>query len=401
MLMEKFCFRFLKKCVKTKMSKEKKIYFFSLEHDYYLQLRFLGGGEYFDKKCMDMIVAPSLKAIGNIFAVPDLILLHRNFFPIKRMWKIIEFAQQYNTPTALDVDDLITEVPKEHPKHEYYKRISKEMIALYKNVDFLIVTTHRLKEKYKAYNPNIFILPNLIDERIWEYNERFNTADKNKIIIGYSGSATHVYDFKPIIGALEYILEKYDNIKLRFIGYMPEELKKYGARVELISPISPFKEYAMALKQASFSIAIAPLIDNTFNQCKSNLKYLEYSICGYPGIYSNVGPYKDTIKHKETGYLVNNTTEDWIAAFEEFIKNPELREKLAKNAYKDVKENYTLSKKAFVWEEAYKKMLSSKTKIKNFSVKTVSYYGFYLIYAEMRKIYWQFRRSLLKKEVKN
>ena len=37
--------------------------------------------------------------------------------------------------------------------------------------------------------------------------------------------------------------------------------------------------------------AVAPLVKNKMNLCKSFIKYLDYSALGLPGIYSNISPY--------------------------------------------------------------------------------------------------------------
>src|SRR5690606_7726055 len=66
----------------------------------------------------------------------------------------------------------------------------------------------------------------------------------------------------------------------------------------------------------NFELAIAPLENNEFNNAKSTLKFMEYSASGLFGIFSNITPYNTQIKHLETGYLVENSTDDWVNAFE-------------------------------------------------------------------------------------
>ena len=49
--------------------------------------------------------------------------------------------------------------------------------------------------------------------------------------------------------------------------------------------------------------------DTPFTRCKSDLKVLDYSALGIPGIYSRVTPYAATVNHGETGWLADNTTD--------------------------------------------------------------------------------------------
>ncbi len=85
------------------------------------------------------------------------------------------------------------------------------------------------------------------------------------------------------------------------------------------------------MKNLSWDVGIAPLEDTIFNRCKSDIKFLDYSALGVPGIYSRVPSYKETIHHLETGYLVENTPSAWTEALAELLTNNELRTQLAFN----------------------------------------------------------------------
>ena len=56
----------------------------------------------------------------------------------------------------------------------------------------------------------------------------------------------------------------------------------------------PVTEYGLLYDQ--FDIAIAPLEDNRFNRCKSNLKIIEAGMKGLPIFVQNIHPYIDDTK---------------------------------------------------------------------------------------------------------
>ena len=58
-----------------------------------------------------------------------------------------------------------------------------------------------------------------------------------------------------------------------------------------------------------WDVAIAPLEDDAFTRGKSDLKYLDYAALGIPGVFSDVRPYRDTVRHRETGLLAANEPE--------------------------------------------------------------------------------------------
>ena len=78
-----------------------------------------------------------------------------------------------------------------------------------------------------------------------------------------------------------------------------------------------------------WDVAIAPLEDDAFTSCKSDLKYLDYGALGIPGVFSDVRPYRDTVRHGETGLLAANDEKAWADALEEIVGDAALRARLA------------------------------------------------------------------------
>lgn len=372
------------------MSKKFRIWVFSLAdlNTCAPRIRLLSPFNCFPKDEFEFVYAPSLNAILRLLYLPDIIVFHRNLYRLQEIDKIIKFARSHRIKTVMEIDDLITHVPVQHSSHYFYQKTKDLMIELFKRVDIITVTNNRLRDYCIEYNPNIRVLPNLIDERIWTAKRRREKPADGKIVVGYSGAPTHAYDFKKVIPALEYISLKYgDKISFKFIGYMPDEMRAIK-NVSYTPVICSYQEYADILMDSNLDFAIAPIEDNPHNRCKSNIKYLDYSICGYAGIYSAVGPYLDSITHGETGLLVKNTTEEWIMAMESLINNPELRGRLGRNACQSVTDNYSLSIKSNEWYSLYAQIIASRGNEarKEFSLSPLMSYGPYLIYAQLRGI---------------
>jgi len=102
---------------------------------------------------------------------------------------------------------------------------------------------------------------------------------------------------------------------------------------------------------------LAPLEDNPFNRCKSNVKWLEYSACGVAGIYSDLPPYA-CVKSGETGILVRNTANDWYNALAYLIDNPVKRRQMARNAREEVMAHYTVADRASLYLDTYQRVLN-------------------------------------------
>ena len=357
------------------------------------QLRFFSPFNYFPRNEFKFVYAPCLKAILKLLSIPRGIIFQRNICPLKVMNRIIKLAHSYSIVTIMDMDDLLIHTPPLHPAHAYYEKIKSSLVEALKSVDFITVTNNHLKNYYQKYNPNVHVLSNFLDGRIWNAG-RVNRKRGNKIVIGYAGSPTHVYDFKTVTPAVKYILSKYnDKVYFKFIGCMPLELKNVHG-VEHIPELSSYRDYASTLMNSNFDFVIAPLEDNDFNRCKSNIKFLEYSGCGYAGIYSAVGPYIDSIVPDKTGLLIKNETSEWIKAMELLINNSEFRHTLAKNAFQHVNTNCSHEKKSKEWRDFYSRIPASFQEKKNVPFSILAH-GRFLAYIQAINIYYKIRNIAL------
>ena len=104
-------------------------------------------------------------------------------------------------------------------------------------------------------------------------------------------------------------------------------------------------------------MVIIPRYDSYFNRCKSNLKFLENSMLEIPTIGQSF-PTKDSpyeVNPEDAKHLLlASNTEEFISQIEKLIANKDLRSQIGKDTKKYVLANYTISKNAYKWSEAYK-----------------------------------------------
>jgi glycosyltransferase involved in cell wall biosynthesis len=96
-------------------------------------------------------------------------------------------------------------------------------------------------------------------------------------------------------------------------------------------------------------IAVAPLEDNFFNSCKSNLRLLEYGAMSWPVVCSDVFPYQT---NNPPVIRVKHSVSDWLAALSKLIEDESERLRLGKALNAWVVNNYTLCNWAPEWVEA-------------------------------------------------
>jgi hypothetical protein len=85
------------------------------------------------------------------------------------------------------------------------------------------------------------------------------------------------------------------------------------------------------------------------------VKFLEYSIQGIPGVYSDVAPYSQAITHGENGMLAANL-DDWETHLHALIEQPALRQKIGLRARQTILDHWRLSQHAHKWRQAYQEV---------------------------------------------
>jgi glycosyltransferase involved in cell wall biosynthesis len=99
-----------------------------------------------------------------------------------------------------------------------------------------------------------------------------------------------------------------------FFGMCPEKIRPYVHEIHVGVDID---DYPAALAALDLDLALAPVEQNLFNDCKSNLRLLEYGACGYPVICSDVLCYRGDLPVTR----VKNRFKDWVDAIRMHIND--------------------------------------------------------------------------------
>lgn len=288
----------------------------------------------------------------------ELFIIHRDIAERRFSSMILEIAHALGKSVIFELDDLLINVPRSNPGWAYFKWLTPDILATLREVDFITVSTESLKKELQYAVPEseskIHVLPNCIDLNIWGGEVPLHTTSQELLVIGWLGTPTHDDDLAIVRPAIAHILSKYRcRVVFKFWGYVPQALADLDG-VILVRGMEPdVRRHADDMRMSQIDLAIAPLVDHPFNHSKSNIKWLEYSICRIPGIYSKITPYSSSIIHGHTGWLVDNTTESWVEAIELLINDVSLRKELADNAYREVLTKHSLEAGAERWDFLY------------------------------------------------
>lgn len=235
-----------------------------------------------------------------------------------------EYQKERGKKIVVDLDDWIetnddNPNKKDHEESDAFFTISQTI----RIADLVTVTTPYLAEKVKDYNKNVVVVPNYVDSSHFQPKQIKNNT--GELRIGYFGSITHQKDLELVEKPMKEVIKKYG---AKFIQVCDPRLsdKYQGYNMEFVWPV-PFEWYPNRLYGLQLDFAIAPLVDNEFNRCKSWIKPLEGAVCGIPTVSSSVEPYMSL-----PDQFIKVEPNDWGAKLNEFCSDSQLCKKLGEKS---------------------------------------------------------------------
>jgi len=267
-----------------------------------------------------------------------------------------------------DNDDTYEGVPLERLDNQKQiglaKQISQNLIDFMKFADGCVASTEVLAEEYRKYNPNTIVLKNCIDP-LDEVECKKNETGKYRV--GFIGSVTSNDDYIHIKDQIRRLDERGD-VTLVIMGVKHMDGSVMASQqpdadfwnslknVEW-HPVCHVTEYMGILASLALDVAIIPRKEHYFNQCKSNLKFLEMSLLKIPviaqGFSDGTSPYQGIDEEYMTIIMDNDT---WYDKIIETKDNPKTYKALAEKAHDYVLENYSIIKYAHHWDKAIEEL---------------------------------------------
>ncbi len=191
-----------------------------------------------------------------------------------------------------------------------------------------------IQESYGTVDNKIFLIPNYIDADLFYPSDKI---EKNENEVCFAGRLSPVKNLHNLIDGVNIF-----NGKLKIIGTgkMEEELKKYarekGAEVNFMGRVDNEKLPEELRKSEYFALS-------SFSEGQPKA-LLEAMACGLPVIGTDVPGIKTIIKDGVNGILCGTDSKSIAHALNKLKLNAGLKDKIACNARKYVKENYSLEK---------------------------------------------------------
>lgn len=263
---------------------------------------------------------------------PDSLIIQRRYSEVFQNW-VGQVKEAVDVFRVYELDDYLLNVPlKNHHRKDFANDMSKMMRRSLSFFDRFVVSTAPLAEAFKGMHNEIVVMPNRLQVEWWGGLQSQRQQGK-KPRVGWAGGSSHTGDLEMIVDVVK---EFTHEVEWVFMGMCPPKLRPYihelhhGVDIEL---------YPATLAALNLDLALAPVEDNFFNTCKSNLRLLEYGACGVPVICSDVECYRGDLPVTR----VRNRFKDWRDAIRLHLNDLEASAKVGKELQQRVRSEWMLT----------------------------------------------------------
>lgn len=283
----------------------------------------------------------------------DLIVLVRRQHT-ERIAAVLDAARAAGVPVVYDIDDYVFDpwlLPYVEGYHRYLPaaealQLIGRLRACLDRCDYFTGSTPYLIEQAAALNKTCFRIRNGLNAAQLQLSEAArrrgpDSARDGRVRLGYfSGSRTHLGDFRVAYPALVRLMREFPDLGLVVVGaldldYFPG-LACFGERIET-RPFLDWRELPAEI--ARVDVNLIPLELNPFTEGKSDLKYYEAGVLKIPTVASPTRVLRESITHGRNGFLAD-TADEWYDALRPLVRDGGLRREVGENACAHVMRHY-------------------------------------------------------------
>lgn len=232
------------------------------------------------KNEIDITPIGSDDAHWNIMSMIDVLFMHRPFAHYHL--RMLDTAIKFNIPIWIDYDDDLFNVHSSNDNHAVYDSPDTQKILenLLNKANLITVSTNALANslRQRTKNTNIFVIENkLPDHLTGKLLHKIRNQTPSKRIL-WRGTKHHEMNLKVFEKLFIDLIKERPDWCWTFYGWRPWYLMDHSnpGQTEHMADSDPFA-FFQSLHKINASIQVVPLINNAFNQAKSNIAMLEGS----------------------------------------------------------------------------------------------------------------------------
>ncbi len=260
-------------------------------------------------------VDPVRWADGTDTAHLDAILVQRDAFPLTSLDAALARARAEGTRIVAEVDDdfFSREARDRLAQAEYDPQRLAAVDRLVRSADAVVVSTDALRAVLAAEGVRSVVVRNAVQPGLWSVDPVQPDADGPRRVL-YMGTATHGGDLDLLRPVFDGFVDDDDRqVRLEVVGVTADDHGWYD-RLDVPAGATHYPDFVAFLRANTqrWSAGVAPLTDHRFNDAKSDLKFLEYTMLGLPFVGSDRPSYAGVDAHG--GLLAGDDVDAWRSA---------------------------------------------------------------------------------------
>lgn len=294
-------------------------------------------------------------------------LIHVGYLTNLEVVKLVVAAREYaGIPVITDVDDDILHVPEynlaflKYSGSAHCRRVARMHLRI---SDVVSTSTAVLAEQLADECRSTTVLPNCLDRSLWQGIPQDPLRRKDEHVrFMFAGNEGRYGDLSTVRSAFEWAMDKFPQLRLFFMGCMPDWAGKWMPsntdpsknrvfRVQL----SMMETYPAILTWLRPDVFFSPVEQNTFNRSKSHIKAYDAAMCGAAFLCTDW----DTHAAVPADAAVKVAGEyEWREAIEQLILDAELRRKL-NSRLRDWCDDWVIDKHVDKWVTLYERVIKA------------------------------------------
>jgi glycosyltransferase involved in cell wall biosynthesis len=299
-----------------------------------------------------------LEALAPFLDRADLLVVAR-FRWGPELDRIMMRAKARHIPILFDIDDMVFDVryipliantlnvglATQEDNDYWFAYVSRLGFAASRADGFTTTNDYLGRLLSNSFDHPYWLVRNSVNDEQAIYSERCRAAkagkpDRKPFTIGYfSGTPSHVNDFAEVQAEIGQLLDDFPDVVLSVVGFMDfsGELAHHIASGRVrYRPLVDFLE--LQRLTAEVDVNIAPLVDNAFTQCKSNLKFFEAGLVNTVTLATPTFAFRNSIIDGENGFLCRPG--EWYPRIRELLKGEKSTSRISANALRYALDNH-------------------------------------------------------------
>jgi glycosyltransferase involved in cell wall biosynthesis len=304
---------------------------------------------------------------------PDILIARLDL----NLFSAVKIAQKFNLPLIIEADcPPLYEAVTFQKQYWRIQKISRRIEYKTLHAANAIVAQsnqlrHYLISRYQLNPFNIFMVSNGADPhkfqpcaRNTELMQKLNLNDAP--VVGFVGSMSIWHGIQNMAELIQQILDVYPQCQFLLVGAgggLDSAMKKFIAACNLqkqviLTGYVPYEQIPAYLNL--MDVVVAPYLGLPFFYY-SPVKLFEYMAAGKAIVTTNIGQISEIMKHNQHGLLCRpDNFQDILQNILKLLDDPELREKLGRQARQNIMEHHSWQHKAQAWADICERVLAEK-----------------------------------------